>query len=131
MSHIDEVNVSTVFEYNGKQWEFDIADADTSDTFERAVRNMEETSKAIPKTGKSSDAIRAQCKIIKNFFDDCFGAGAGEDICTAKDNVSVCYNAYAAFLELVKKQKDRILGMGNVFSKYSNRAQRRAAAKEK
>ena len=50
MSHIDEINVSTVFEYNGKQWEFDIADADTSDTFERAVRNMEETSKEIPKT---------------------------------------------------------------------------------
>ena len=50
-------------------------------------------------------------------------------LCTEKSNISVCYDAYEQFLLMVREQKDDIIGAKNVFAKYSNRQQRRAAAK--
>lgn len=121
--------IKTKFEYNGAEYEFDVRDADCSELFENAVSAMEEDEKNIPKTGKVSDIIRAQCAMIKKFFDGVFGEGAGVAICTEKSNVSVCYDAYEKFLLMVREQKDDITNAKNVFAKYSNRQQRRAAAK--
>ena len=123
--------VKTVFEYNGASYEIDIRDADQSEKFENALALMDKEEKEIPKTGKASEIIRAQCKMLKAFFDRVFGEGAGDAICTEKSNISVCYAAYDAFLKLLMQQKADILQSKNVFAKYSNRAQRRAEVRAK
>lgn len=122
-------NIETKFKYNGAEYEFDVRDADDAEKFEAALNAMKEAEKEVPKTGKSSDIIRAQCKMLKDFFDDCLGAGAGVAICTDRSNISAHYAAYEHFLNYIKAQKDDILSAKNTFAKYSNRQQRRAAAK--
>ena len=122
--------VNTFFQYNGVEYEFDIRDADTSEKFENAVEKMKEEEIAIPKTGKSSEIIRSHCALIKNFFNRVLGDGAGNAVCTDKNNISICYAAYEAFLDVVRSQSDDIVRAKNTFSKYSNRQQRRAADKK-
>lgn len=122
--------VNTLFQYNGVEYEVDVRDADTSEKFEDAVEKMKEEEANLPKTGKSSELIRSHCKLIKDFFDRVLGEGAGNAVCTEKSNISLCYAAYEAFLEVVRSQKDDIVRARNTFGKYSNREQRRAAAKK-
>lgn len=121
--------VNTLFQYNGVEYEFDVRDADASEKFEDAVDKMQAEEIAMPKAGKTSELIRAHCKLIKDFFDRVLGDGAGDAVCSEKNNISLCYGAYEAFLEVVRSQKDDILRAKNTFSKYSNRQQRRAAKK--
>lgn len=123
--------VNTMFQYNGVKYEFDVRDADASEKFENAVEKMREEEAAISKIGKSSELIRAHCKLIKDFFDRVLEDGAGNAVCTEKNNISICYAAYEAFLEVVRLQRDDILRAKNTFGKYSNRQQRRAANKKK
>lgn len=122
-------NIETKFKYNGAEYDFDVRDADDAEKFEAAIDAMKEAEKEVPKTGKTSEIIRAQCKMLKDFFDACLGAGAGVAICTDKSNISAHYAAYEQFLTYIKAQKDDILSAKNTFAKYSNRQQRRAAAK--
>lgn len=122
-------NIETKFKYNGAEYDFDVRDADDAEKFEAAINAMKEAEKEVPKTGKTSEIIRAQCKMLKDFFDCCLGAGAGVAICTDKSNISAHYAAYEHFLNYIKAQKDDILSAKNTFAKYSNRQQRRAAAK--
>ena len=115
--------IITVYERNGAKYDFDVRDADISEAFEKALEKMRETEKTLPKEGKGSVIIRAQCKMLKTFFDDLFGEGAGVAICTEKDNVSVCYSAYTDLLAVARTQKNDILDSKNTFSRYSNRKQ--------
>lgn len=115
-------NKDNIFEYNGYTFEYDLADADDSEKYENAIEIMTAEEKAIPKDGKLSAIYRAQCGLIKHFFDNVLGEGAGNKICGEKDNVSDCYTAYTAFLDFVSAQRDRVLSVKNTISKYSNRA---------
>lgn len=111
----------TLFKYNGVEYEFDVSDADDAEKIEKAYKLMTEEEKNIPKTGKSSDMIRRQCKLIKNFLDRTLGTGAGNNLCGEKSNIHKCYSAYEEFLGFVNRQKGEIIAHGNKFKSYSNR----------
>lgn len=119
-------DVITVFEHNGVKYEFDIRDADTSELFEDALDKLQAAEKELPKEGRLSTIYRAQCNMLKDFFDTLFGEGAGVALCTEKSNISLCYNAYYALLDVVRTQKDDILETKNTFSRYSNRQQQKS-----
>ena len=121
--------IKTMFEYNGVSYDFDVRDADDEEKFENALESLQKEEDAMPKVGKASEQMRAQCKALKNFFDNCLGEGAGVKLCTEKNHLVVHYQAYEAFLNFVRAQKDEIVGYKNTFSQYSNRQQRRAAQK--
>lgn len=122
--------ISTVFDYNGAKYEFDIRDADDAAKYEEALEQMKVKESELPKDGKTSGIIKAHCAMIKSFFDVILEEGAGEAVCGKKNNISACYDAYEAFLAFATKQKDDIVRAKNVFAQYSNRQQRRAAAKK-
>ena len=128
MSH-----VNTKWEINGKTYELDLEDADTADRYESAFDLMEKEEKQMPKDGKMSDRIRAYCKIFENLYDRIFGEGSGKAILGEKANTRICNEVYDDFLRFVSTQKQESLDFQNsMVSKYSpNRAQRRAAAKQK
>lgn len=109
MSH-DEL---ITFNCNGHSFVYDIADADEAERYENAIKKMGETEKALPKDGSLSVIYRAQCKYLKDFFDDVLGAGAGVKVCGEKDNITTCYNAYMDFLRFVSQQRDNILDTRN------------------
>ena len=123
--------VNTIFKSNGAEYEFDMRDADIAEKFENAVEVMREDEKKLPKTGKASDIFRQQCQMIKKFFDNCLGEGAGVAVCTEKSNISTHYEVYEKFLQMVREQKDDVLSAKNTFAKYSNRQQRREAERAK
>ena len=114
-------NNEKIFEYNGYSFEYDIADADDSEKFESAIDVMSKEEKNLPKDGRLSVIYKAQCGMIKTFFDNVLGEGAGTKVCGEKNNVTDCYNAYTAFLGYVKNQRDNVLSIKNTLAKYTNR----------
>lgn len=121
--------IETIFKYNGKEYEFDVSDAECTEKLEAAADKMREEESKIPKTGLASEIIKAQCNLIKNYFDNCLGEGKGNEICTEKNKLSVCYDAHESFLLFVKAQNSALMQKKNSFSSFSNRQQRRAATK--
>lgn len=117
--------VQTLFKWNDNEFEFDTRDADDAERLEKAVDAIQKAEKAMPKDGKTSDLIRLQCSMIKDFFDTCLGEGSGVLICTEKNRLDLHYEAYEAFLRMVRGQKNYITDKGNTFRQYSNREQRR------
>jgi len=125
------LETSTVFKYNGAEYEFDFSDADNAEAYEKAIKQMEVDEKKLEKDGTAAALIRGQCAFLKKFFDEVLGAGAGEAVCGAKDNLLNCYEAYDAFLAFIRAQNQNIISRKNSFGKYSNREQRRHPAKSK
>ena len=130
----------TIFEFNGHTAYFDIGDADLSEKYEKAIDILAEDEKSLPKDGKISAITKAQCAMIRKFFDNCLGKGKGKDFCTLNDeengvhsenNIGFHYEAYYAFINFVAGQKNDLLSYKNTYSQYSNRQQRRAASKKK
>lgn len=119
------LSIGNKFEYNGVAYTFDLRDADDAERYEDAVNKMGEEEHRLPKVGRVSEIYKGQCELIKKFFDRVLGDGAGDALCTAKNNVGICYNAYEAFLSFVSAQKDSVISTRNTFSRYSNRDQRR------
>ncbi len=108
--------IETVFKCNGVEYPFDARDADYAEKFEKALENMTETEKTLPKEGRLSVIYRAHCDTIKRFFDDIFGEGAGVAICTERSNVTVHYDAYDELLKLVRHQRNDVSRATNKYS---------------
>lgn len=123
---------ATEFEYNGYAFAFDIRDADDADRYENALAVLQDAEKNMKRDGKATDLIRYQCDMIKQFFNVALNEdGAGEKVCTERDNFMVCVKAYEAFLDYLKMQKDEMHEVTNDFMQsVGNREQRRAAAKK-
>ena len=124
--------VKTIFSFNGKEYEFDVRDADVAERFESAIEVMREDEKNQPKTGRMSELIKYQVNFLKKFFDNCLGEGAGNEVCGSGNKLNVCYDAYGEFLNLVSSQRDylNVQNSVNPFSKYSNRKQSKASVKK-
>lgn len=121
------MSLATKFSYNNSpEYAFDMRDADDAGKYEAAIEKMAAEEKNLPKTGKSSEIIRAYCQVIKNFFDRVLAPGAGDAICTERSNTGVCNEAYMAFLDYCRAQKDEIFSAGNAFRQFGNQAQHRA-----
>lgn len=116
-----------VFSYNGVDFEFDTFDADCADKLESAMGELRKAEQKIQKEGSIATLVRAQCKMLRDFFDTIFGENAGNKLCGESDNFNNCRNAYVSFLDFVDLQKqDYVTSMNEIRGKYSaNRAQRR------
>ncbi len=103
---------------------FDFLDADDVEKFENeAKRVIEESSKKEKVEMSYSEAIREECRIIKEFFDNVFGKGISEKIFKGKNNLSDHINA---FEDIVKEKNEQQRGLQNTLDRYQpNREQRR------
>lgn len=109
----------------GVEVDFDFLDADDIEKFENEAEKVQKKAEEYKKQEmKYSEAIRLECKIIKDFFDNVFGKGISAKIFGEKDNLSDCIKAFEDVVNAkIAQQKD----MENVFVRYiPNRAQRRA-----
>lgn len=110
---------------NGVELEdLDIFDADVAEKYEKALNNVMDGAKKLQtKTISNAEAIREQCKLVFNCFDELFENGTSEKVFGNKSNLLVCMKA---FDELVSKINDQKGEIDSIISKYSpNRAQRR------
>lgn len=114
----------------GIELEYDFFDADQLEVYERENQKVAETIKEPTQyEGKStSDAIRIQCRIVDNFFDEMFGGGTAQRIFKGKSNIRDHMEAFMIVSEAAMNARGEI---DAIEAKYSpNRAQRRQEEKD-
>lgn len=109
--------------------DFDFLDADDVRKFENEAKRVEEEcEKKDIETLSYSEAIRRECKIIENFFDNVFGEGISKKIFKGKMNLIEHINTFQDIVnEKVKKQEE----LRKTLNRYlPNREQRRNKGKK-
>lgn len=117
----------SLWKFGNFEAEVDFTDADFLDNLEEAKTAMDNKLKFVPKTGKRSDIVRAQCECFYTFFDVLFGEGAGEEVFGGKNSLELCAKAAESITSFEKVENSRI---ESSYSKYAvqnhgNRQQRR------
>lgn len=85
----------------GVDLELDVFDANVFETYEAAVN---EVSRKVTENDelegqKTSQKLRFQCTMIKEFFDEVFGPGTSDKLFHGKDNIKDCIDAYLAVIK--------------------------------
>ena len=117
-----------IWEINGLSLELDLADADVVERYENAFEEMHAAIKEIPKDGKKSEKIRAECKVFYRFFELVFDTETADKI--FKDtpaSVPAYIAVYDSFLDFAVSQgKANQDYLASRLTKYTpNRQQRR------
>lgn len=104
--------------------DFDFLDADDIERFENEARKVKEESESKSKEEMSySQAIREECNIIDNFFDNVFGQGISEQLFKGKKNLN---EHIKAFEDIVNQKNEQQKGLEHTLGRYQpNREQRR------
>lgn len=110
--------------------EFSFTDADDLERFENEAKKVKEKSESYNKKEMNiSDTIRAECKIIEEFFDGVFGEKTSEKLFKGKKNLKEHMDIFTDIINEKVKQSE---GFKNMYDnieyrlKYMpNREQRR------
>ena len=105
-----------IYEYNGTTLPFDIYDVDTLERYENAMIKLGKAEKAIPKDGKQSDIIRAECEALRTAFDDILGEGTADQLFGDRRSMAELMDAYETLIATVEEQR---LAMQTRVAKYS------------
>lgn len=103
---------------------FDFLDADDMEKFEKEAEKVKNKCKETKAEEMSySEAIKKECKIINEFFDNVFGNGISEKIFKGKNNLTEHIKAFEDIVnEKILQQKQ----LNSTFERYQpNREQRR------
>ena len=98
--------VNTAFEWNGKAFSFDLADADDVERYETALAETNVKAAEIPEGETDSARIRRECALLRTLFDGVFGEGSAEAMFGKKNNLRVMYEAFDAMIDFVAQQRE-------------------------
>ena len=93
---------------NGVELNLDIYDPDVLEKCQNEFENVIKESKKGSQVSSPSEAIRSQCNIIKNCFDNLFEEGTAQKIFGDKTNLLDCLNAFENLANEVNKQMNKI-----------------------
>ena len=118
------------FTIMGEEFELDFLDANEMEHVEDALKKTNKKIQEAKYVGLTqSQAIRKQCQIIFDFFDEVFGEGTHKRIFKGKCNLAMALNAFG---EVIKAKNNSVQEIRAIRDKYSpNRAQRRAEQHDK
>lgn len=110
--------------------EFSFSDADDLERLENSAKKVKEISAEYEKKELSvSEAIREECKIINDFFDEVFGEGISEKLFNGKNDLKEHIDLFKDIIDEKVRQTNAFQNMYNNIeynSKYMpNREQRR------
>ena len=116
--------MSNVWCYGGREYSFDISDADCMkavgealDKLKSAADVLEEKKDLLP-----HETIEEQCGMIRVFFDGIFGAGEGERICGARNSLEKHSDAYVEFIVFLSSQVEAFSSMReSIEARYAER----------
>ncbi|MDO5432967.1 DUF6673 family protein [Eubacterium sp.] len=89
---------------NGVKLEMDLMDADTAEAVETAIKHFQEKIKKLNKEKTLAEAIRQQCQLVFEFFDEAFGEGAAVEVFGEKTNFDACQNAFKEVVSAIKEK---------------------------
>ena len=103
---------------------FDFFDADNMEKFEQECSKvLKECENEDIKKLSCSEAIRCECKIIDNFFNNLFGSGTAEKIFKGKCNLQ---QHIVAFQDIINEKNRKSEDLQNTLNRYKpNRQERR------
>lgn len=117
------------WKFNDFETDVDFTDADFMEKFENAYEEMMKNIDNTPKTGKVSEAIRAQIEVFDKFFSHVFGKDAIKKLFLGKASVEMRIEACNSLYDFRNKENQRYNSM---VTKYRpNRQQRRKQYKGK
>ncbi|MEE1085823.1 MAG: DUF6673 family protein [Schaedlerella sp.] len=121
----------SLWKFNGFEAEADFTDADFLDKLFEAKKILAVDTKNVPKVGKTSSIVRAQCACFYNFFDNLFWTGAGEEIFNGRNSLALCIEAADSLSALEKSQGVHFEQASEKYQvqSHGNRQQRRAYQK--
>lgn len=83
----------------GVELELDIYDVDVFEKFEHEVNEVKRKADITVQGQTNAQKLRRHCAIVKEFFDNVFGAGTAKKVFGEKDNIKDCTNAYLTVIE--------------------------------
>ena len=99
---------------------FSFTDADCIERLENAAKKVKEKSELKDKEEKSlSEAIREECKIIDEFFDEVFGEGISEKIFKNKKDLQ---EHIELFTDIINAKIETTKATQNLYDTLENRA---------
>ena len=115
----------------GVELEFDFYDADQLEVYERENKALvDKINNPELYEGKgNADALRIQCKIVNEFFDNVFGYGTAERIFHGKNNIKDHMEAFGIVADAAMESGTEFKNMADKYS--PNRAERRTDQKGK
>lgn len=110
-----------------REYKIDAMDAVQVEKYENALNTVKGSTTT--QGGTVSQKVRAQCEVVRRFFDECFGEGSGEERFGDRWNFKEHFDAMADVIEQTNKTlEDANREMIERMQKYTaNRAQRRAS----
>lgn len=106
---------------NNVELNVDFTDADFIDKVDKAskkvLKNVDELkAEKEKKDFSAAEGIRQECKILKDFIDDVFGAGTSEQIFEGRNSLMECLQVYEDIINEKQKQNNIL---ENAINKYS------------
>jgi len=83
----------------GVELELDIYDVDVFEKFEHEVNEVKRKADITVQGQTNAQKLRRHCAIVKEFFDNVFGAGTAKEVFGEKDNIKDCTDAYLTVIE--------------------------------
>lgn len=114
----------------GIELEYDFFDADLLDKYEDANQRVQDRIQEPTQYEglRTGDALRVQCNIVNDFFDEVFGDGTADKIFGGKSNIKDHMEAFAQVADAAMSCKGEL---DQITDKYApNRAERRAEARQ-
>lgn len=99
----------------GKDFPFNIKNART---MERVETQLELMSAPLDVSAFKhySDALRAECRRVKTFFNNLFGEGAFESVVSDEDDYDECEALFIAVIDELKAARDEVQNKVKIYS---------------
>ena len=93
-----------IWEINGNEFEFDLADADVLEKMMKTLETVDKEQKELEKVGATVEFVRNYCNVYYRMFDSLFGPGTGNKIFNGKHNIRVCEEIADDFVGFTSRQ---------------------------
>jgi hypothetical protein len=117
----------------GHELQGDFFDADFVDLYEAAAKRMRDQAAAGEHVHYNSlgEAYRAQCKLVKDYFDGVFGKGTADELFDGSNNIKEHMQAFAELVDLAQKNQKETNDFINKYTQRQNAAVRHIEEKRR
>lgn len=112
------------WKYNGLEFYADFEDIDFLESYSKAMYELSDSCKNMPKDGRDMDRIKELCACYHNFFDNIFGEGTAVKLFKNKRNLRLYEEAFISLVAMNEKANEE-MNVRRMSLQPKNRAQRR------
>lgn len=112
------------WKYNEIEFNADFEDVDFLESYSKAMYELSDNCKNMPKDGRDMDRIKELCTCYQRFFDSVFGEGTAQKLFKNKRNLRLYEEAFISLVNMNEKANEEMT-LRRMSLQPKNRAQRR------